>query len=153
MLVFCQNDRTCIVDSGVSKELADLWKSIVSRVEYDLQFTVPTEVEEPLKGSATIRFHLSNAQQPLIIDFNNPAEKVIEIKKSGAHISYSFKNCHVTITNSELIEEINEFKFEFFAGDQALNRNKEYLYTLFVPNSTRTFSCSGDLTSRRDIFS
>ena len=49
---------------------------------------------------------------------------------------------HVVVPANQLREGRNEITVEFVAGDAALNRNPEFLYTLFVPARAHlTFPC------------
>ena len=46
------------------------------------------------------------------------------------------------IPEDQTVAGMNRIKFEFVAGDEALNRNDEFLYTLFVPSRARlAFPC------------
>jgi len=51
-------------------------------------------------------------------------------------------NGHIVIDRSLLSKSYNRVEVGFRAGDLSLNRNDEYLYTLFVPDRASTaFPC------------
>ena len=53
-----------------------------------------------------------------------------------------FVNGHIVIPAKATRAGANRIEIEFIAGDDALNRNDEFLYTLFVPSRARlAFPC------------
>ena len=61
---------------------------------------------------------------------------------NGQKIAYKFSNEHLIIPVSALKTGEQSFTIHFRAGEQSLNRNKEFLYTLFVPARASTaFPC------------
>ena len=61
---------------GVSWELARHRARTLSDVRYEVAFFIPEALDDPIRGQETIRFHLSESGQPLVVDFNQPADKV-----------------------------------------------------------------------------
>lgn len=60
------------------------------------------------------------------------------MRANGHPSSYQFIDEHIIIPADELHEGDNIIKIEFVAGESSLNRNPDYLYTLFVPDRART---------------
>jgi len=138
----CQQPQSMSVESGVSKTLADHRKAIIKNVEYDLEFFIPDSLEKKITGRAIIRFDLENTNEPVVLDFPNPAASPGIHKTGSSKMDFQLENGHIIIPKENLQKGPNSFTTTFIAGEQALNRNKDYLYTLFVPNKAATaFPC------------
>lgn len=121
------------IERGVSFDLAMHRSETISNVEYDLKF----ELKEAgvIPATVVVRFDLSNTDKPLVLDFNSPTAKMMKTR-------FDVKNGHVVIPTGLLKEGQNEFEIPFVAGDQSLNRNEAFLYTLLVPDRASTvFPC------------
>ncbi|MFK7980687.1 MAG: M1 family metallopeptidase [Saprospiraceae bacterium] len=131
------------VESGVSKTLADHRKATIKNVEYDLEFFIPDNLDKKIIGQAIIRFDLENTNESVILDYANLEDVTIGIHQTGkAKMDFRLSNGHVIIPKENLQKGQNSFTTTFVAGEQALNRNKDFLYTLFVPNKAATaFPC------------
>jgi aminopeptidase N len=119
--------------AGVSLALNDLRKKSISDVSYSLSLDIPEEKSDPIHGKQTIEFTLSDPDNPLRIDFSGDSTRITSVS-----VPYAFKNQHIVIPPSDLHEGINTITIEFTAGDLSLNRNEDYLYTLFVPDRAST---------------
>jgi aminopeptidase N len=141
----CQTEERMNItptESGISKTLAEYRKATISNINYDLLFDIPKEKSAPIIGKATLTFDLSTDTANLVLDFAVPAENVKNISKNGSSLLIYFENGHLTIPKQHLAIGKNEFTIEFIAGEKALNRNDEFLYTLFVPANAHTaFPC------------
>ncbi len=127
---------------GVSWELAEHRASTISEVRYALTFEIPPTLNERIRGRETITFELSDSRHPVVLDFVAPVEDVIAVRSSGSSAQHEVTNEHVVVPAAALREGRNEIEIEFLAGDLSLNRNEEFLYTLFVPDRARTaFPC------------
>ena len=130
------------IESGVAKTLADYRKENISDLEYQLRFDIPEEREEAIPAKNTITFNLKSVEQDLQIDFREQASLIKSVTCNGKASAYLFQSEHVIIPKSELQEGENSIEIEFTAGNTSLNRNDEFLYTLFVPDRARTaFPC------------
>lgn len=130
------------VESGVAKILADFRKENISSLEYQLQFDIPEGKEEIITGKNKIVFNLKSTSQDLQIDFRENAQSIKSVKSNGKISTFRFELEHVIIPKSELKKGLNEIVIEFITGNTSLNRNDEFLYTLFVPDRARTaFPC------------
>jgi aminopeptidase N len=71
----------------------------------------------------------------VVIDFKDPSERVHGVFLDGAEVEWQPLNDHVVIAGSLVSSgEPHEVTISFEAGDEALNRNPDFLYTLFVPD-------------------
>lgn len=130
------------IESGVSLELAKSRKKIISDITYHLSFTIPEPVNQSVNGYAKISFNLLDMENDLVIDFNAKPEQLKSVISNEGKKKYIFKNGHIIIPKRNLKKGFNNIELEFVAGDNALNRNKEFLYTLFVPDRASTvFPC------------
>jgi aminopeptidase N len=119
--------------SGVPLQLAAERARRVSALRYDLHFTVPSSPSEPIAGRATISFMLSDAAAPLALDFAEPATRVSAITAAGRAVTVNAVDGHLILPATALIAGPNEIRIEFLAGEASLNRNPDFMYTLFVP--------------------
>jgi aminopeptidase N len=117
---------------GVSESLARERAAAFGDLRYELSFVIPAERSKPLQGTAVIRLRL---QQPhrIVLDFQQPRERVRSVRVAGRPIDPVIADGHIVIPASATSSGLNEITIEFTAGDEALNRNDEFLYTLFVP--------------------
>jgi len=77
-----------------------------------------------------------------VLDFNAPENHLLELTLKGEPINYSFYNEHIVIPRQYLKKGINQFEVSFISTNQALNRQNEFMYTLFVPDRASTaFPC------------
>ncbi|MCL3779947.1 hypothetical protein EMN47_06045 [Prolixibacteraceae bacterium JC049] len=129
-------------ESGVSFDLAEYRATTIEQIEYSIFFSIPEDKNENITGREEIRFRLSNSKQPLVIDFSESRNKIKSVKIKGKDVEYIFENEHIIIPEKHLRSGKNSVEIEFIAGDMSLNRNDDFLYTLFVPDRARTaFPC------------
>jgi aminopeptidase N len=129
---------TVAVVPGVSLELAQDRARRISRLGYQLALAVPPQKNEPIAASETITFHLTDASQPVQLDFKEQADHVKSLTINGKAVAIDFREEHLVLPAASLKSGVNEVHIEFIAGNQSLNRNDDYLYTLLVPDRART---------------
>ena len=128
-------------EEGISTELAQLRKQEIKDLKYNLHFSIPERKLEAVEGEARISFLLQNPQE-VILDFRESADKIKDVFVNGEATEYAFRNEHIILPQISFKEGKNEVHIHFIAGDQSLNRNEEFLYTLLVPDRARTvFPC------------
>jgi aminopeptidase N len=121
-------------EPGVPRTLADERAARISNLSYDLRFSIPAAASEPLTSRVVIRFRLSDAATPLVLDFAATAPaRIIRTSVGGREVEFGSVPDHLILPASALRTGENEVEVEFLAGDAALNRNPDFLYTLFVP--------------------
>jgi aminopeptidase N len=127
---------------GVPLTLAEERAARVREVRYELRFSIPETMTSAVTGSVTVHFSLTDASRPLALDFAGNADRVRDVKAGGEPIAVDIRNEHIVIPASALRKGTNALTLSFDASDLALNRNPEFMYTLFVPARARlAFPC------------
>ncbi|MBB5436884.1 aminopeptidase N [Pedobacter sp. AK017] len=130
------------IETGVSKELALYRKTVLDKISYTLEFDIPKERTGNIAATELLSFHLSANDQTLQLDFKEASSKVRKLIVNGQNIPIQHEKEHLLIAAKYLKKGSNQVKIEFQSGEAALNRNADYLYTLFVPDRARTvFPC------------
>lgn len=128
-----------LLDKGVSKELAEQRKAIISNVSYDLTFNIPAEQKAKVTGKAIISFDLKTKDN-VILDFQGKINGNVYVGKKKRIVTQ--KNEHIIVPKKNLKPGYITLTIEFTALDDALNRNSDYMYSLFVPDHARSaFPC------------
>lgn len=136
--VGCQReDFDARYDAGISRELAQWRKATIHDLSYKLHFDIPAEKAAEVTGEVEISFTLDKAEE-VIIDFREPRESIHSVVANGAPCNYRTENEHIIIPTTATTEGQNTIGIAFRAGDQSLNRNDDFLYTLLVPDRART---------------
>lgn len=139
-LISCKRNE--IPDTGVSHQLANERVAIIDSLSYNLFFDIPYSADQEILAKNIISFYLKNKSSHIILDFKESPEKIKNVKVGPYEIEYQAINEHIIIPGEYLVNGKNEIQLEFIAGDLSLNRQDEYLYTLFVPDRARTaFPC------------
>ncbi|HET9360461.1 MAG TPA: M1 family aminopeptidase [Vicinamibacterales bacterium] len=129
------------VGPGVSEALARERAASIRDLRYELTFAIPAARRDPVQGRALVTLTLGSPRR-LVFDFAQPRENVRVVKSGGVDVAAVFEDGHIIIPSHATRAGINRIEFEFTAGDDALNRNDEFLYTLFVPARARlAFPC------------
>ena len=123
---------------GVSLTLAEHRGDTISGVHYTLAFEIPGDVNAAIAGHAEIRFTLGDNTSPVQIDFRERAENIHAVAVNDDATAYDFLDEHIVIPANSFVDGENVIAIEFTAGNSSLNRNPDYLYTLFVPDRART---------------
>ena len=142
-LVSCNRaDREEYTSEGVSKLLATYRFETISDVRYNLTFTIDTGKNTPVEGTVVIDFVRKSGREPLVLDFRVPEDHLRSVSVNGREVEAALTNGHIVIDRNLLSRKHNRVEVSFRAGDLSLNRNDEYLYTLFVPDRACTaFPC------------
>ena len=129
--------QTDVPAAGVPVDIATRRAANIGGLRYELTLSIPDSLSSPLTGAITIRFQLKDASSPLVIDFEATREHVKSVAANGKPSAFTCVNGHVVIPAASLVEGGNAIRIEFDAGDASLNRNADFLYTLFVPARAR----------------
>ena len=130
-----------IYDEGVSRSLAEWRSATLNDVTYDLHFSIPEERSEAVCGQVIINFEVATPQE-IVIDYRQSADHIEGVMVNGSESQYIFQNEHIIIPDSAIHSGHNSVCINFIAGDQSINRNDNFLYTLLVPDRARTlFPC------------
>ncbi|MDQ7052634.1 MAG: M1 family aminopeptidase [candidate division KSB1 bacterium] len=130
------------ITDGVSQELAQFRAQAYSDLRYDLRFVIPASPAEPVLGEEAIRLTIRESGAPLVLDFVADSAQVSKVEVNGAPARYSLQHGHLVIAKEGLRKGENTIRIAFVAGDASLNRQAEFMYTLFVPDrASRAFPC------------
>ncbi|MDR2235225.1 MAG: aminopeptidase [Chryseobacterium sp.] len=130
-------------EPGVSYELAQFRKTVLSDIKYELNLKIPESKSERISGTEMLSFtYKKQNNAPLQIDFKEEASSLLAVSVNGQSIKPVLENEHVMIEAQYLKSGTNQIHIAFLAGNGALNRRDGYLYALFVPDRARTmFPC------------
>jgi aminopeptidase N len=140
--------------AGVPLTLAEARAKRVSDLRYALHFSVPEALDAPIGGEVTLRFHLSDATQPLALDFAGPPASIRSVRANDRAIEPVVANEHIVLPAAALRVGDNTLAMAFQSSDLAMNRSREFMYTLFVPARARlAFPCfdQPDLKARYTV--
>jgi aminopeptidase N len=132
----CRSDEgpaTADPAPGVGVQLATERVQRITGLTYDISFSIPAAVSEPITGKETIRFSIKDTSQPIVLDFRPGADHLRSVSVAGKRSNFRATKDHIVIPAGELTAGENVIEIEFQAGDAALNRNPDFMYTLFVP--------------------
>jgi len=134
--------KDLVITEGVDRQLAIYRKSVLSSVHYQLDLDIPAERAQPVTGHEVLTFGLTDTRIPLQVDFKEDPAKIHSLVLNGRKIGVNHKKEHLILLPEFLLKGKNTLEVTFRAGEGALNRNADYLYTLFVPDRARTvFPC------------
>jgi aminopeptidase N len=119
---------------GVSWQLARQRAARISRIHYVLHFDIPEQLDAKVRGRVDVAFDLSDAGTPVVLDFDPQDGAVKEVVINGAPAAVGWDAGHIELPSTALAVGPNTVHVAFVAGNGALNRNPDYLYTLFVPD-------------------
>ena len=141
------------LDRGISETLARERAAALSAVRYDLAFTLPVNRQQPVEGKLRLSVTLAVPGR-IVIDFSAPAERVHSVRLGDVEVKPVYTEDHLVIPAEATRAGENRVSIDFTAGDAALNRNDDFLYTLFVPARAHlTFPCfdQPDLKARYSL--
>lgn len=145
LLVSCSETKFIAapkVEPGVSKALARYRKSVLGHINYHLELDIPEDRKAGISAKEVLSFELMANKEPLQIDFREETRKISSISANGEPVPVLHHSEHLIVDPQYLKTGKNEISITFEAGEGALNRNPDYLYTLFVPDRARTvFPC------------
>ena len=127
---------------GISFELAGDRASNITALRYELALNIPDQKQDPIHGRETIALTLASPSRPLMIDFAQSADHVLAVTAGGRTLPVEMSHGHLVIPSPFLQAGDNQIAIDFIAGDLPLNRNDDYLYSLFVPaRASQAFPC------------
>lgn len=159
VLVSCAttgDGQTQAVESGVSFALAESRAANISDISYTLSFSIPAERQNAVTGAEELTFMMKRAQD-LQLDFQAdtaaaPLPAIITV--NGTERPLEYRDEHILVSGSWLSSGSNTIQIEGFGcSDKTLNRNDDYLYTLFVPDHARSVFPCFDQPDLKAVFS
>ncbi len=128
-----------VPESGIPITLAVERAASIRDLRYDLSFDIPGDVEAPIAGRVVTRMTLLDAARPLVFDFDpGPGRPIGAVTLNGRPVEFTAASGHLVIAPDALESGDITVGIDFTAGDRALNRNPDFLYTLFVPAYAHT---------------
>ena len=151
MLVLSSNAQLLAI--GVSQELAQHRKANISNVIYDLTFNIPASPHDDVTGKVIITFDLRYSED-VILDFQGKlnGKSYVYNKLKRRVLAVTQQNEHIILPMKQMKAGTNKVEFSFTCLDKALNRNEDYMYTLFVPDMARTAFPCFDQPDLRAVF-
>jgi len=137
------------IPDGIPRALAQERAGRVSDLHYELHFTLVPHAATA-EAIETIRFQLSDASTPLLVDFRDGA--VSSLRLNGGELPGAIDHGHLVLPAASLHSGANtvdaKFTANIGAAGKAITRfedhddGSEYLYTLFVPmDASMAFPC------------
>jgi aminopeptidase N len=121
-------------EPGVALDLATARAKAITNLRYQLSFDIPAAADQPVTGRETIRFTATDTSQPLVLDFDPGSDdNVISLSVGGSSSRFRTVNGHIVVPAGDLAVGENTIEITFRAGNLPLNRNPDFLYSLFVP--------------------
>lgn len=130
----CRTEQYVVLERGVTRSLAMERASQIKDLKYDIFFSVPNNRAVAIEGSLEATFRLEYSG-PVILDFAQPASHVQDVRLNGSSVSYDVRDEHILIRTADAGSHVVTIKF--VAGEASLNRQDDFLYTLFVPDRAR----------------
>ena len=131
-----------IPDAGVPVELARERAARISNLQYFLTVDVPDSRQQPVRARVVARFELSDTARPLALDFAPDVDQTTSATANGQPFDGTIHNGHLIVPASLLVTGENNIDVDVIAGERPLNRQDDFLYTLFVPaRASATFPC------------
>lgn len=133
----CFGATTMPLESGVSLTLAQARSAAISELSYSLHIRVPGDPARPLHGSVGLKFVLARSETDLQIDFRHGEEQVLAVRSQGKDLPYTVDKEHIVLPAQALAAGRNAIEIDFESPQDSVNRNPEFLFTLFVPDRAR----------------
>ncbi len=138
LIASCNIYQKPVPEAGVSHRLAKQRKANISNLHYALSIIVPEDKDEPIDGHSTIRFDL-DTKATTYLDFKADEQQLLQLIINQDTINKpAIINEHIKLNRASLSKGSNTIQIKYILGDDALNRNDDYFYALFVPDRART---------------
>jgi aminopeptidase N len=133
-----QGDRPGVAGAGVSAALARERAAAVSDVRYRVVVNIP--LDRRIDCITEVSFNLRSVTGPLVLDFAGESVGLIDSDRDT--VAFDFENEHLIIPERYLREGENHFAIQCKPIEAPLHREKDHLYSLFVPARAReVFPC------------
>ncbi len=136
VLAACDTKQTIV--PGIPLELAIERKNTLQNIQYDLFFDIPASRTDSIPARVTVSFDWKKPPADLQLDFLSEISAIKRIQVNGSPVKTRYESEHILIDADLLKAGSNSVTVDFTAGEAALNRNDDYLYTLFVPSRAST---------------
>ena len=151
LLLNVAEEAAAQIARGVSHELATTRSKIIDDITYDLSFDIPADKNKDVTGAASVSFNVRKRPDTLQLDFQGK-RLADNLTVNGKQHLTIWQDEHLLVPAKWLRRGKNTLCIEFTSGDAALNRNSEYMYTLFVPDHARSVFPCFDQPDMKAIF-
>ena len=143
LMFSCNSEKeTTAIEPGVALDMAEYRKSVISMVNYKLEFRVPENFDQKIQALEELTFNLMDNSKDIPLDFKVAPDHLKGVIVNGKSQPTELVNEHIILKAENLKKGFNRVEVNFWAGETSLNRKEEFLYTLFVPDRARTaFPC------------
>ena len=138
-------------EPGVSKELATIRKENISNIDYSIYMSVPSHVESEIPSRVEISFELRKRQR-VVLDYRMNDSSLMSVTVNSRVYNTKPENGHIVIPAWYLYNGANKVDIDFYVGESSLNRKKDFLYTLLVPDRASTVFPCFDQPDMKAIF-
>ncbi|MBP5334727.1 MAG: ERAP1-like C-terminal domain-containing protein [Bacteroidales bacterium] len=138
------------LESGVSRSLALERAAHIGNVRYELTFHLPEDKAEQVQGTEILTFSLDSRRE-VLLDFREGTDNIKSLRINGKEVPVNWEAEHLRL--GKLPAGENTIETDFIPGNQALNRNDGYMYTLLVPALARTVFPCFDQPDLKAVFS
>lgn len=138
-------------EQGVSNELAAIRKENISNIDYSIFMSVPSHMESKIPSRVEISFELKKRQR-VVLDYRMNDSSLMSITVNSRVYNTKPENGHIVIPAWYLYKGANKVDIDFYAGESSLNRKKDFLYTLLVPDRASTVFPCFDQPDMKAIF-
>jgi aminopeptidase N len=140
-LIFWIATPAFALEPGLEHTLAIKRSEQISKIAYHLFFHIPENAQEKINGVAKISFSLkSTSSESVVLDFKAENDSVKELVVNGVKEPVILDHQHLMLAGLKIGE--NEVTVRYESAPVSLNRTKDYLYTLFVPDrASQAFPC------------
>lgn len=125
-------------EPGVALALANERASTLSDLRYDIALQIPAAKDSAVTGEVTATFLRAESGSPLVLDFRAPPDQVLGVTVNGDSVAYTTPNGHIVIPANAFGEGTQRVAVRFVSTNDALNRQDDLLYALFVPDRAST---------------
>ena len=131
-----------LLDVGIPEKMAEYRRGQLSDIHYGLSFVIPEDYSQQIPAHLSLEVVVHTLDQPLYLDFNEDPRHLRSLVVNGRAAAITHEQEHLIIDPADLQEGRNTIDIDFIAGEQSLNRNADFLYTLLVPDRASTlFPC------------
>ncbi len=118
-------------EPGIPEALARSRVNRISDLRYRLHLDLPESQTAPISGRMEVSARLKPGKGPLVLDFDAGVDAVKAVRVGGQNVAWRLVNGHLEVPTPASGQV--QVGIDFVAGSGPLNRQPDFLYSLFVP--------------------
>ncbi len=129
-------------EKGISQQLAKQRYHQLDSLRYEITLSIPDTLSESIEGETILRFNAKDTLDSLILDFEPADSHLTRVQLNQNATEYTTRNGHIIVNSpgSKILPGSHALTLYYRAGERPLNRDEEYMYSLFVPSrASQTF--------------